>query len=117
MEQDKIKVQDVNDLYNIKDSDIEILEKNFINDDNVKYYEAVENDYANSKTIPISAMEYKNMIMMEFFIKRLIQSGAVKGWNRWKACIEESKDSYVRVFSLAKKMLSKKHSRMINDNN
>lgn len=108
MAQDKVKYQDVDYVFNIKDEDLSILEKNFTSPDtNVQYYNYVENDYDGKRMIPISAMEYKNMMLMEFFIKNLIRSGAVSKWKYYRKNLDDAIDSYKKTFKIATKEVEK----------
>jgi hypothetical protein len=55
---------------NIKDTDLDILEKNLTSDrmKNDDYENLVTADYQTGKMLAISAAEYKNMILAEYFI-------------------------------------------------
>ena len=108
MARDKMKYQDVDYVFNIKEEDLSILEKNFTSPDtNIPYYNYVENDYDGKRMIPISAMEYKNMLLMEFFIKNLIRSGATKKWRLYQKNLDDAIESYRRTFNLAIREVSK----------
>ena len=74
--------QNVNELLNIKETDLEILETRITPyADATAYFNAVDADYNAGKVIPISAMEYKNMVLMEYFIQQIFASGIDKWVN------------------------------------
>ena len=99
--------QNVNDLLNIKESDIEILETRITPyADTTEYFNAVDADYNAGKVIPISAMEYKNMVMMEYFLQQIFASGIDK-WVNYIPAKSEAIKSYQMTWNIANKTVDK----------
>jgi hypothetical protein len=107
MESEIMSYQDVNDLLNIKESDLEILETRITPyADSTAYFNAVDADYNAGKVIPISAMEYKNMVMMEYFLQQIFASGIDK-WVNYIPAKSEAIKSYQMTWNIANKTVDK----------
>lgn len=99
--------QDVNDLLNIKESDLEILETRITPyADSTAYFNAVDADYNAGKIIPISAMEYKNMVLMEYFLQQIFASGVDK-WVNYVPAKSEAMKTYQMTWNIANKTVDK----------
>ena len=99
--------QDVNELLNIKDSDLEVLENRITpHADHTEYFKKVDEDYNNGKVIPISAMEYKNMVLMEYFIQQIFASGIEK-WVNYVPAKTEAMKTYQMTWNIANKTVDK----------
>ena len=103
----KMNYQNVNDLLNIKESDIEVLESRITPyADHTEYFKKVDEDYNAGKVIPISAMEYKNMVMMEYFLQHIFASGIEK-WVNYIPAKSEAIKSYQMTWNIANKTVDK----------
>ena len=103
--------QDVNDLLNIKESDLEILETRITPyADSTAYFNAVDADYNAGKVIPISAMEYNNMVMMEYFLQHIFASGIEK-WVNYVPAKSEAIKSYQMTWNIANKTVDKRQNK------
>ena len=99
--------QNVNELLNIKESDVQILESRITPyADTTEYFKKVDEDYNNGKVIPISAMEYKNMVMMEYFIQQIFASGIEK-WVNYVPAKTEAMKAYQMTWNIANKTVDK----------
>lgn len=99
--------QDVNELLNIKDSDLEVLEcKITPYADQTEYFKQVDDDYSKGKVIPISAMEYKNMVLMEYFLQQIFASGVEK-WVNYVPAKTEAMKTYQMTWNIANKTVDK----------
>lgn len=99
--------QNVNELLNIKESDLEILESRITPyADSTEYFKAVDDDYNAGKVIPISAMEYKNMVLLEYFIQQIFSSGIEK-WVNYIPAKSEAMKSYEMTWNIANKTVDK----------
>lgn len=99
--------QDVNELLNIKETDLEVLESKitpYASHD--EYFKAVDADYNEGKVIPISAMEYKNMVLMEYFIQQIFASGIEK-WVNYVPAKTEAMKTYEMTWNIANKTVDK----------
>lgn len=103
----RMNYQNVNDLLNIKESDIEVLESRITPyADYTEYFKKVDEDYNAGKVIPISAMEYKNMVMMEYFLQHIFASGIEK-WVNYVPAKSEAIKSYQMTWNIANKTVDK----------
>lgn len=94
-------------LMNFKDSDIEVLKTNLTsNPDYDSYYTAMENDSDNGFVIPITAMEYKNLVLLENFIKNAMNCGLEK-WEYYSKCVEAAEKAYNITWNVATKEVDK----------
>lgn len=103
--------KNVNELLNIKEKDLEVLEKTItpyadIND----YYKEVDNDYNAGKVITISAMEYKHMVLMEYFLQQIFSSGLEK-WINYIPSKKEAMKTYQMTWNIANKTVDKINSK------
>lgn len=103
--------QNVNELLNIKESDMEILESRITPyADHTEYFKKVDEDYNNGKVIPISAMEYKNMVMIEYFLQQIFASGVDK-WVNYIPAKTEAMKTYEMTWNIANKTVDKMHNK------
>lgn len=98
---------DIHTLLNIQEDDLEILTKNLTPDsDTSEYYKRVEDDYANGKIMQISAMEYKNLVLMEYFVKGLM-AGHIDRWIPYKNTLLAAIKQYEMTMNIADKTAKK----------
>jgi len=93
---------------NIKDTDLDILEKNLSADrmDNQDYENLVTDDYQNRKMLAISAAEYKNMILAEYFINELFKH-QVSLWSPFEECKDLAIKQYSMTLNIADRVVNK----------
>lgn len=108
--------QDVSDLLNIKETDLEVLESKitpYASHD--EYFKAVDADYNEGKVIPISAMEYKGLVLMEYFLQQILSSGLEK-WVNYVPAKMEAMKNYQMTWNVANKTVSKLQKRKAEKN-
>ncbi len=93
---------------NIKDTDLDILEKNLTSDrmKNDDYENLVTADYQTGKMLAISAAEYKNMILAEYFINELFKH-QVSLWSPFEECKELAIKQYSMTLNIADRVVNK----------
>lgn len=93
---------------NIKDTDLDILEKNLTSDrmKNDEYENLVTADYQTGKMLAISAAEYKNMILAEYFINELFKH-QVSLWSPFEECKELALKQYSMTLNIADRVVNK----------
>ena len=107
MESKIMSYQNVNEFLNIKETDLEVLEcKITPYADQTEYFKKVDEDYNSGKVIPISAMEYKNMVLMEYFLQQIFASG-IEGWVNYVPAKNEAMKTYEMTWNIANKTVDK----------
>ena len=93
---------------NIKDTDLDILEKNLTSDrmKNEEYDNLVTADYQTGKMLAISAAEYKNMILAEYFINELFKH-QVSLWSPFEECKDLAIKQYSMTLNIADRVVNK----------
>lgn len=99
--------QNISELLNIKDDDISILETQITPDsDSTEYYQHVNADYDAGKVITISAMEYKNFVLLDYFVKQILSSSIDK-WINYDASKKEAIRAYKMTWNIANNTIDK----------
>ena len=93
---------------NIKDTDVDILDKNLTADrmNNEDYENLVTADYQTGKMLAISAAEYKNMILAEYFINELFKH-QISLWSPFEECKELAIKQYSMTLNIADRVVNK----------
>lgn len=99
--------QNISDLLNIKSEDLKILETQITpNADSTEYYQRVNEDYDNGKVISISAMEYKNFVLLDYFVKQILSSHVDK-WVNYESSKREALKAYEMTWNIANNTIDK----------
>lgn len=98
---------DIHTLLNVQEDDLDVLVANLTPDAKTdEYYKRVEEDYANGKIMQISAMEYKNLVLMEYFVKGLL-AGHIDRWIPYKNTLLAAIKQYEMTMNIASKTAQK----------
>ena len=98
---------DIHTLLNVQEDDLDILVANLTPDAKTDdYYKRVEEDYANNRIMQISAMEYKNLVLMEYFVKGLMV-GHIDRWIPYKNTLLAAIKQYEMTMNIASKTAQK----------
>lgn len=93
---------------NIKDTDLDILTKNLTGTrmNNTEYEDMVTADYQAGKMLAVSAAEYKNMILAEYFINELFKH-QISLWSAFSDCKELALKQYSMTLNIADRVVNK----------
>ena len=107
---------DIHTLLNVQEDDLDVLVANLTPDAKTdEYYKRVEEDYANGKIMQISAMEYKNLVLMEYFVKGLL-AGHIDRWIPYKNTLLAAIKQYEMTMNIASKTAQKYVDKLANPN-
>ena len=99
--------QNISELLNIREEDLSILETQITpNADGTEYYQKVNEDYDSGKVITISAMEYKNFVLLDYFVKQILSSNIDK-WINYDSSKKEAIRAYRMTWNIANNTIDK----------
>lgn len=100
------KYQDITKALNIKESDISVLSKlitPYV--DKQDFYDMVDDDYNNGRTVNLSVSEYKAYVLMEYFIEYIFGS-KIEDWLPFEGVKRDALTLYKRTFHAAETVVN-----------
>lgn len=95
-------------ILNPNEEEMKYLLKNLTSNrlDNDEYETNITKDYQSGRMIAISATEYKNMIITEYFVNEFFKNGGSL-WQPYSNCLELAKKQYEMTMNIANRVKDK----------